>query len=884
MRGLQGVLLISFVVLLQADVDPLGDKKHSTPPPRLNPPIFVSNSSTTISVRWTPQHGDGGSPVLGYALHGGVAGGPLRPLYDSLAQTSEDPMRRNYTARGLWPNTRYAFKVAQTNEVGRSEWSDIAEFMTTPVAPTVSSAVPLAGPRNGGTRVTVRGADLAFGSVYTCKFGETWVPATRTAMEKPMVAAASIVEKWSEEAAAAAASGNAADGRATIECYTPRSPMRNSFLPSGDPLQLSAVPTLLTIGYDYLGIPSHPKPYDRQYAPSAVDFTFYHEPEPSDFSPRSGPLAGGTTVTVTGSFPRMLYYPDHVDTHGTFPEASCTFAGAIVPAYVLPLNETQLAEAEAYLTLDAPPPPFPPPGPPGSNGTNWTYPPSPPNPPPPPPPDPYPPVPPPYTNESNYTLSPPGYPPQPPASPAPAPQPPKDMVSRTLVCTSPHIGAGMMKRTLLQTFSFGEASDAVAGLREYGKYSVRSFQDRRGSMDYLLSLRQSMRDATAAERARYAAELAEAERVDAEGGGGVWPRYDWADDDEYFNHRTDAAASPELPEWLFGAARRMRADEDDVTYEGATEQVDDEDADYDAEDGRESFGDRWDEGYGAAASIEIPSLRESGEPLGFVLISGITTRASSEQPGPGCIPSVFEGEGGACTEPSNHLASYTIGDGLGMYISEEKHGQRVHAMCDNPKYIQMSCAGRCWRSNVYMNPDEQWIQYDFGEHERHIDMIQLYGFNSPHSAERYTSFLAADVQIPDANAPCEPFRPHRDCGWRTVGRLTNLPMAPAVEGDHGINARREGIPSYFVPYRHRHGSHLQSYSWLGFATRSLRFANMMSHKQAAVENSVSAAAEFGLCQVSKASERATGHSSVHTRVHRPLSHRHSYPSLPFLYR
>ena len=139
----------------------------------------------------------------GERARGGVgAGGPLRPLYDSLAQTSEDPMRRNYTARGLWPNTRYAFKVAQTNEVGRSEWSDIAEFMTTPVAPTVSSAVPLAGPRNGGTRVTVRGADLAFGSVYTCKFGETWVPATRTAMEKPMVAAASIVEKWSEEAAA----------------------------------------------------------------------------------------------------------------------------------------------------------------------------------------------------------------------------------------------------------------------------------------------------------------------------------------------------------------------------------------------------------------------------------------------------------------------------------------------------------------------------------------------------------------------------------------------------------------------------------------------------------------------------------------------------------
>jgi len=809
------LLLQTLLLLANVVIDPLGYKAHSTPPPRLQPPIFVSNSSTTISVRWEPVHEDGGSPVLGYALHGGVAGGPLRPLYDSLAATSADPMRRNYTARGLWPDTVYAFKVAQTNEVGRSEWSEIAEFSTTAVTPIVSSAVPLAGPRAGGTRVTVRGADLAFGRVYTCKFGETWVPATRTAMEKPTVAAASIVEKWSAEAADAAASGDAADGRATIECYTPRSPMRNSFTPTGEPLQLSAVPTLVTIGYDHLGVPMHPDPYKRAYAPSSVDFTFYHNPEPTTFTPQSGPLAGGTSVTVTGSFPRLLYYREHQETAGTFPEASCTFAGAIVPAYVLPLNESHVAEAEAYLTLDAPPPPSLPPGPPGSNGTNWTYPPSPPNPPPPPPPDPYPPISPPYTNESNYSLSPPGYPPVPPASPAPAPQPPKDMVERTLICTSPHIGAGFLKRTLLQQFSFGEASDAVAGLREYGRYNPRGFEQQ-SNLEYLHSLRRSMVEATAAERLRHAAEVAAEEART----GDVWPRWDWADDDEMFQWRStipgDAVARADLPEWLFGAGSGMRDDEADHRYDGGTEEEEDE-------VGYESFGDRWDAGEGAAASIEIPSLRESGEPLGFVLISGVSTRASSEQPG------------------DTHLATFTIGDGLGMSVSDEKHGQRVHALCEGES--NQGCAGQCWRSDVEKNPDEQWIQYDFGLYPRHIDMIQLYGFNSPHSADQYESLLTADVQIPDPNAPCEPFRPKRDCGWRTVGRLQNLPMAPARDGDHGINARREGIPYYFVPYRHRHGSHLQSYPWLGFATRSLRFANLVNHRQSEIET------PFGLCQV-----------------------------------
>ena len=98
-HGLQAVFLISFVVLLAADVDPLGDKKHLTPPPRLNPPIFVSNSSTTISIRWTPQHATAARRCSARAARRSVAGGPLRPLYDSLAQTSEDPMRRNYTAR-----------------------------------------------------------------------------------------------------------------------------------------------------------------------------------------------------------------------------------------------------------------------------------------------------------------------------------------------------------------------------------------------------------------------------------------------------------------------------------------------------------------------------------------------------------------------------------------------------------------------------------------------------------------------------------------------------------------------------------------------------------------------------------------------------------------
>ena len=145
-----------------------------------------------------------------------------------------------------------------------------------------------------------------------------------------------------------------ANGSATIECISPASEIMTAFAErSGEPLRLSAAPFPLSVAPD-----------GASFAPSSLAFTFYVPPVPEVHSPTSGPLAGGTSVTVTGAFPRMLFASttDHVDA-SSFPEAACQFAGARVPASVLPIVDNSTAVAEELLTLNAPPPPLAPPPP-----------------------------------------------------------------------------------------------------------------------------------------------------------------------------------------------------------------------------------------------------------------------------------------------------------------------------------------------------------------------------------------------------------------------------------------------------------------------------------------------------------------------------------------
>ena len=279
----------------------------------------------------------------------------MRPLHDPFAAgEGSNAEVRNHTARGLWPNTAYAFKVAASNKVGRSEYSEPGEFATGAVTPAVSAAVPLAGPSRGGTRVVLRGADLAFGSVYKCRFGDSVVPATRVESSLPVRAVTTLVSQWEAPPLRISTAGEAgssiADGRATVACVSPRSPLMVAFSASGEPLQLSAAPVPLSVSPD-----------GGTYTETSIHFTFYTEAEPASFSPTSGPLAGGTSIVVTGAFPRLLFA--NADAHSDagsiaeahaaagFPEATCQFAGARVPARVLALEENATSDAEAALTL-----------------------------------------------------------------------------------------------------------------------------------------------------------------------------------------------------------------------------------------------------------------------------------------------------------------------------------------------------------------------------------------------------------------------------------------------------------------------------------------------------------------------------------------------------
>ena len=440
---------------------------RSTAPARMPAPQLIAITSTTISVTWSLPVEDGGTPVGAYVLHGGSIGGPLRPIYDPLPGEPD----RNYTVRNLWPRTTYVFQVVASNSAGRSASSVQAIFTTTAPVPTISLVTPSAGPERGGTFVRVQGADLAFGTVYRCRFGDQAVPATLTEAALPELA--SMVLALRRPAAEADYGDN---GRGTLVCATPRSPGRYAWSVEGERSRLTAHNVPLAIALD-----------GTSFWTSAPPHMYYESPQPVLVSPRSGPLAGGTFVTVTGTFPRThswLYdrgaggatAEAHAmealealstvsssaaegEGNGHFPGASCNFGGAVVPALLggKPANATPLI-------LFTPPPPF---APPLYNASNAVI-----------------------SAPSAPPESPSGMPPPSPASPslngsanstlllddtpagAPLPHPPKldapaDYINCTLLCVVPFAGEGLVTTVLRQALSFGEQPTSIAALDEF---------------------------------------------------------------------------------------------------------------------------------------------------------------------------------------------------------------------------------------------------------------------------------------------------------------------------------------------------------------------------------------------------------------------------------
>ena len=300
-------LLITLLRIAVAfgDTTPAG----SQPPSRPEPPQLLSSSSTKLSLIWRPPIHDGGTPVSGYILHGAAPGQPWMPVYDPFAASFDpDPGLRNYTVRGLWPGVRYRFKLLAFNAAGRSAFSEPAALATSDASPTVSAALPLAGPLHGGTRVQIRGSDLAFGrTVYLCRFGDDVVPATLAEAAMPE---RSILPHYKRTAMAAPS--HVDDGRGVIECDAPHVRQLVGWTEDGQPTRLSSRQAPLSIALD-----------GATFIPTGLTYSFHDELNPTTVSPSSGPLAGGTAVTVTGVFPRADRHFSNGEHAIDFAEAAC---------------------------------------------------------------------------------------------------------------------------------------------------------------------------------------------------------------------------------------------------------------------------------------------------------------------------------------------------------------------------------------------------------------------------------------------------------------------------------------------------------------------------------------------------------------------------------
>lgn len=143
-------------------------------PDRPEPPQLLRASSTSLTVGWRAV-ADAGERVLGFALDAAEDGGPWRVVYDPLLMGDGDIRTadaRSFTLTRLRPGSAYRFRVTSVNPSGRSAPSAAAAFRTASIQPTISRATPASGPVHGGTLVMLRGADLAFGQIFKCRFGD----------------------------------------------------------------------------------------------------------------------------------------------------------------------------------------------------------------------------------------------------------------------------------------------------------------------------------------------------------------------------------------------------------------------------------------------------------------------------------------------------------------------------------------------------------------------------------------------------------------------------------------------------------------------------------------------------------------------------------------
>lgn len=268
------------------------------------------------SVSFTAPSNNGGSPITGYTVTstpGNFTGtGNISPI----------------TVSGLANGTAYTFTATATNAVGTSSPSAASSSITPRAAPVISAVSPNRGMTTGGTSVTITGS--GFMTTTNVKFGGTSATGI-TVVSDTQITATSPAGTGVVDITVVTPGGTSATGIADRFTYI-AAPVVSSLSPTSGPN--SGGTTVTISGSDFSGATAvrfgaanatgfsiNSPSQITAIAPAGVgtidvrvttaggtsstsvadQFTYVGAPAITGISPRSGPLGGGNSVTISGT-------------------------------------------------------------------------------------------------------------------------------------------------------------------------------------------------------------------------------------------------------------------------------------------------------------------------------------------------------------------------------------------------------------------------------------------------------------------------------------------------------------------------------------------------------------------------------------------------------
>ena len=296
-----------------------------------NPPTVVTKAASsitqttaTLNATVNPNGGSVSSCELEY--------GPTESYGSSAACSpspgaGSSPVGVSAAVTGLSANTTYHFRIVATNAGGTGTGGDEA-FKTLPNPPAVSNVKPNKGPEAGGTTVTITGTNL--GEATAVKFGST-AAASVTADSGTSITAVSPAGTGTVDVTVTTAGGTSHTNTADQFSYVPP-PAVTGVSPGAGP---TAGGTSVTIAGTDLGEATAVKfgssgatsfkvnsatsitavspagtgvvdvivgTAGGDSATSSADkFSYVPPPTVTNVTPNAGPLAAGTSVTITGA-------------------------------------------------------------------------------------------------------------------------------------------------------------------------------------------------------------------------------------------------------------------------------------------------------------------------------------------------------------------------------------------------------------------------------------------------------------------------------------------------------------------------------------------------------------------------------------------------------